>query len=59
MLDRRSFLTGVAGIAALASTRASFAAVPTDRRFVFVLLRGALDSLHALPPYGDRDYRRL
>jgi uncharacterized protein (DUF1501 family) len=59
MLERRSFLTGAAALAALASTRAAFAAAPTDRRFVLILLRGALDGLHALPPHGDRDYRRL
>ena len=62
MLERRSFLTGAAALAALAplaSTRAAFAAAPTDRRFVLVLLRGGLDGLHALPPHGDRDYRRL
>lgn len=59
MLQRRSFLTGAAALAALASARAAFAAAPTDRRFVLVLLRGGLDGLHALPPHGDRDYRRL
>jgi len=62
MLERRSFLAGTAALAALAplvSARAAFAAAPTDRRFVLVLLRGGLDSLHALPPHGDRDYRRL
>ena len=59
MLARRSFLTGAAALAALASARAAFAAAPTDRRFVLVLLRGGLDGLHALPPHGDRDYRRL
>src|SRR4029079_10064434 len=62
MLERRSFLTGAAALGALAplaSARAAFAAAPTDRRFVLVLLRGGLDGLHALPPHGDRDYRRL
>ena len=62
MLERRSFLTGAAVLAILAplaSTRAAFAAAPTDRRFVLVLLRGGLDGLHALPPHGDRDYRHL
>src|SRR6185312_15065722 len=27
--------------------------------FVFVILRGALDGLAAVPPYGDRDYVSL
>jgi len=59
MLQRRSFLAGAGAFAALAHTRAAFAAGPADSRFVLVLLRGALDSLHALPPHGDPDYRRL
>ena len=59
MLERRSFLTGAAALAALAYARAAFAAASTDRRFVLVLLRGGLDGLHALPPHGDGDYRRL
>jgi uncharacterized protein (DUF1501 family) len=28
-------------------------------RFVFIILRGALDGLMAVPPYGDADYARL
>lgn len=59
ILQRRSFLAGAGAFAALARTRAAFAAGPADSRFVLVLLRGALDSLHALPPHGDPDYRRL
>lgn len=34
----------------------AFAAVPTDRRFVVVILRGALDGLAIVPPHGDKDY---
>jgi uncharacterized protein (DUF1501 family) len=30
-----------------------------DGRFVFILLRGALDGLAAVPPVGDTDYARL
>jgi uncharacterized protein (DUF1501 family) len=59
MLERRSLLAGATALAALAAARATFAAAPTDRRFVLVLLRGGLDGLHALPPHGDKDYRRL
>jgi len=58
MLHRRTFLAGAGALAALASTRAAFAAAPTERRFVLMLLRGGLDGLHALPPHGDPDYRR-
>ena len=38
------------------ASRLAFANAPTDARFVFVLLRGALDGLSAVPPVGDPDY---
>jgi uncharacterized protein (DUF1501 family) len=41
-------LTGVAGQASLA-----LAAAPTNRRFVVVILRGAMDGLAVVAPYGD------
>ena len=58
MLTRRSILSAL-GSAGLAATvpRLALAAAPTDRRFVLVILRGALDGLAAAPPYGDPDYR--
>jgi len=44
----------------LLATRISFAGQDAgQRRFVFVLLRGALDGLAAVPPVGDPDYARL
>ena len=60
MLDRRSFLKlcCATGLAA-ASPRLALAAVPTENRFVLVMLRGGLDGLHAVPPYADPDYSRL
>lgn len=55
--SRRHFLAGVAGGSlALAAPGLALAALPGDRRFVFVVLRGAMDGLHAVPPVGDRDY---
>ena len=30
-----------------------------DARLVVVILRGALDGLSAVPPYGDADYARV
>jgi uncharacterized protein (DUF1501 family) len=39
-----------------APIRYAFASVPTDRRFVVVILRGALDGLAVVPPHGDKDY---
>jgi uncharacterized protein (DUF1501 family) len=60
-LSRRRFLESslFAGASTLVAARLAFAAAPTDSRFVFVLLRGALDGLNAVPPVGDPDYARL
>lgn len=60
MADRRTVLKSVLAASALcvwdAPIRFAFASVPTDRRLVFVILRGALDGLAAVPPHGDPDY---
>ena len=40
-------------------SRLALANAPTDARFVFVLLRGALDGLSAVPPVGDPAYAAL
>lgn len=60
-MQRRTVLAGsCAGLlATLTTTRLAFAQAPTQNRFVFVFLRGALDGLHALVPYADADFRRL
>jgi uncharacterized protein (DUF1501 family) len=60
-LSRRRFLETslFAGASTLVATRLAFAAAPTGSRFVFVLLRGALDGLNAVPPVGDPDYAGL
>jgi uncharacterized protein (DUF1501 family) len=58
-IRRRAFLQGMAGAAFLAAFNpfhVSFAMAPGDQRFVFVILRGAMDGLAAVPPYGDRSY---
>ena len=59
--SRRQFLglvAGGAGVFTLASLPgAAFAAVPGDRRFVVVLLRGALDGMAAVAPVGDPFYQ--
>jgi uncharacterized protein (DUF1501 family) len=59
--SRRRFLQGslFAGAGTLMASRLALAAAATDSRFVFVLLRGALDGLSAVPPVGDPDYARL
>jgi uncharacterized protein (DUF1501 family) len=50
---RRSVLLGLATTLTLGRTRLALAAAPTERRFVVVILRGALDGLSAVVPYGD------
>ncbi len=52
-LSRRITLLGLAGFAASARLKFAFADAPTDRRFVVILLRGALDGMSAVVPYGD------
>jgi uncharacterized protein (DUF1501 family) len=47
-------LVGVAGRASLA-----LAAAPTEQRFVVVILRGAMDGLSVVVPYGDPALREL
>jgi uncharacterized protein (DUF1501 family) len=60
MSTRRTILKTMAAAGALAAwdtpIRTAFAALPTERRFVVVILRGALDGLAVVPPHGDKDY---
>jgi uncharacterized protein (DUF1501 family) len=58
---RRSFIerSVFAGASTMVASRFALANAPTDSRFVFVLLRGALDGLSAVPPVGDPDYASL
>jgi uncharacterized protein (DUF1501 family) len=60
ILPRRTFLSG-AGAAALAAglPRAVLAGAPTDKRFVLIILRGAMDGLNVVPPYADPSYAGL
>jgi uncharacterized protein (DUF1501 family) len=61
MLDRRKFLVaGSAGAAALlANPRIAFARAATDKRFLFIIQRGAADGLAVLAPTGDPAYAGL
>jgi uncharacterized protein (DUF1501 family) len=63
MDTRRSILKTMTSAAALAvwdaPLRYAFASVPTDRRLVVVVLRGALDGLAAVPPHGDKNYASM
>ncbi|HEX5049534.1 MAG TPA: DUF1501 domain-containing protein [Gammaproteobacteria bacterium] len=61
MVTRRSLLAASAQCAALAAAapRLVLADHPGDARLVFVILRGALDGLAAVPPYGEPRYAAL
>jgi uncharacterized protein (DUF1501 family) len=58
-LDRRAFLAGAAAL--VAAPRIAFAGgpIPTERRFVFIIQRGAADGLHTVRPTADPGYARL
>jgi uncharacterized protein (DUF1501 family) len=59
-IGRRRFLIGAGALAASATIpNALFAYSGTSSRLVVVILRGALDGLAAVPPYGDPDYAGL
>jgi uncharacterized protein (DUF1501 family) len=60
-ISRRSVLRlGLATGASVLAGQFSFAAsAATASRLVFIIMRGALDGLSAVPPYGDPDYARL
>lgn len=53
VLTRRAALLGLAGAVTLGGSSLALAAAPTRQRFVVVLLRGALDGMSAVVPYGD------
>lgn len=61
MLSRRQFLNiAAAGAGAmLVSPQIVFASVATDRRFVFVIQRGAADGLNIVVPYVEPAYATL
>lgn len=63
-MDRRSFLRGATLIGCSAAamplfTPVTFAAMPGDARLVVIVLRGAMDGLDAVQPYGDPALRKL
>lgn len=60
MLNRRHFakLTA-AGLMTSTLSPSVFANAPTEKRFILINLKGAMDGLHALAPYADRDYHKL
>lgn len=60
-MQRRDFLRYVSLSAGLAFTSPyiSFAAANTDRRFIFIIQRGAADGLNTVVPYADPAYAKL
>ena len=58
-LSRRQSLLGLTAALTLGRTSLAFADAPGDRRLVVILLRGALDGMAAVVPYGDPDLVRL
>ncbi len=50
---RRTTLLGLAGAVMAGPASLALAAAPTGQRLVVVILRGALDGLSAVVPYGD------
>lgn len=56
-LVRRTFLSGMGlGTGLLFAPRLAFASAASERRFVFVIQRGAADGLNTVIPYGDPGY---
>tara|TARA_B100000315_G_scaffold258307_2_gene309964 strand:- start:1590 stop:2783 length:1194 start_codon:yes stop_codon:yes gene_type:complete len=60
-ISRRDLLktAGSASVLASASPGLVFAAAPTNKRFVTIILRGGMDALTAVAPYADPNYARL
>lgn len=53
---RQALLTGSCAAAATFAPLTAFAALPTDKRFVLVILRGGMDGLAAVPAVGEPAY---
>src|SRR5436305_5816858 len=55
-MHRRAFLRAAALVAL---PRVAFARAATDRRFIFIIQRGAADGLHTVVPYAEPAYAGL
>jgi uncharacterized protein (DUF1501 family) len=60
-IDRRLFLgsAAAAGIGLLTAPQVAVARAMTERRFVFIIQRGAADGLSIVPPVGDPAFAAL
>jgi uncharacterized protein (DUF1501 family) len=52
-VPRRATLLGLASVLTLGRFSLAVADAPTEQRFIVVILRGAMDGLSAVVPYGD------
>jgi uncharacterized protein (DUF1501 family) len=59
ILTRRTTLLGLTALGLSSRVKIAFASALTDQRFVVVLLRGALDGMSAVVPYGDANLASL
>jgi uncharacterized protein (DUF1501 family) len=60
LINRRTLLgTGALGAAAFLAPRITFARARTDRRFLFIIQRGAADGLSIVAPAGDPAFASL
>jgi uncharacterized protein (DUF1501 family) len=58
-LTRRHALLGLTATIGLGGARMALADAPTEKRLVVIILRGALDGMAAVVPYGDPGYATL
>lgn len=59
VLSRRAFLIGCSVAASPLLTPVTFAAATGENRLVVIVLRGAMDGLDVVRPFGDRSYAAL
>jgi len=58
-ITRRATLLGLGGAIALGRAALAVAPAPGDQRFVVILLRGAMDGMSAVAPYGDPNFAAI
>ena len=60
-MNRRDFIRtlSMGSVAMFAYPYISFASAKTDRRFIFIIQRGAADGLNTVIPYADSAYAKL
>jgi uncharacterized protein (DUF1501 family) len=58
-ISRRTALLGLATSFSAGGVSLALAAAPTDKRLVVIILRGALDGMAAVVPYGDANLAGL